>query len=45
MKFNIVNKLYNEKLTNLYKVNQISKSSLIMNKCFKEYKNSYINFI
>lgn len=45
MKFNIINKLYNEKLTNLYKVNQISKSSLIMNKCFKEYKNSYINFI
>jgi hypothetical protein len=44
-KYSIYNKHFYEKKTNIFRVNQISRSSLIINKCLNEYKTLYTNFI
>lgn len=44
-KYNILNKFFYEKITNIFKENLVSRSSLIINKYLKVYKNININFI
>ena len=44
-KFKLINNLFYDVNTNMFKSNQITKSSLNMNKCLKNYKSNYINFL